>query len=192
MLSLPLAWRAGERGRPSRRRACRPRAAARLDVRLHASPSGRIPFGSTSFDDPRSDNAAYQTNSHFETSGIVSTFWQAHHRRAAPRARSRRAASLRPRTIPSTAAAPPSTSGCKLTYAADGMPVTFADPPYNTQKYPVTDDEKKAGLDPLERRHVVPGRDACERQQTHAAPPRRCSTAGGVTTSNSPFCATNR
>ena len=37
----------------------------------------------------------------------------------------------------------------KVTYNASGLPSTFADPPYKTNKYPVTDEQKKDTFDPL-------------------------------------------
>lgn len=106
-----------------------------------------IPFGSTRFD-IRLGADSYQTSSHFETSGIVSAFWQSiidasstgqiSPRGVAPTEYDslyRRGSTKRQRV--------------KLTYGSDGMPVVFADPPYNLQKYPVTDAQKKDALDPL-------------------------------------------
>jgi hypothetical protein len=106
-----------------------------------------IPFGHTDYD-IRIDSTAYRTTSHFETSGIVSAFWQA--------------------TIDATASGQFTTAGIspteydshyrrgekkhqrvKLTYAGGAVPLLFADPPYNLHKYPVTDAQKKEGVDPL-------------------------------------------
>jgi hypothetical protein len=105
-----------------------------------------IPFGETNFDSKFQDKT-YSTVSHFETGGVVSMFWQAtidantngqygpheispsvydsmYHRGADKKER------------------------VKVTYDG-GVPTVFADPAYNTTKYPVTDEQKKQGLDPL-------------------------------------------
>jgi uncharacterized protein DUF3108 len=106
-----------------------------------------IPFGHTQYDIHVGGNG-YHTDSHFETSGIVSAFWQA--------------------TIDATAVGQFTSTGIspaeydshyrrggkpprrvKLTYGHDGMPVLFADPAYDANEYPVSDTEKKEGLDPL-------------------------------------------
>ena len=106
-----------------------------------------IAFGHTEYD-IRINHSSYRTSSHFETSGIVSAFWLA--------------------TIDATAAGQFAASGIapaeydshyrrgekkhqrvKLTYSSGATPVLLADPPYNTSKYPVTDAQKKEGVDPL-------------------------------------------
>ena len=106
-----------------------------------------IPFCHTQYD-IRVGSDGYHTDSHFETSGIVSAFWQA--TIDATAAGQFTAAGISPAQYDShyrRGGKPP--RRVKLSYGSDGMPVLFADPPYDTHKYPVTDAEKKAGLDPL-------------------------------------------
>jgi hypothetical protein len=53
------------------------------------------------------------------------------------------------------------------------MPVTYADPPYNLNRYPVTDAEKKAGLDPL-------GAATAVLAGMHSSPSNPCGTIAAV------------
>ncbi len=105
-----------------------------------------IPFGATEYSG-RFTDAGYSARSHFETSGIVNIFWQA--------------------TIDATASgrivqhtlAPDeydslysrgSTRKERVRVAFPGSdPVTFADPPYDTTKFPVTAEEKRQAVDPM-------------------------------------------
>ena len=106
-----------------------------------------IPFGHTNFD-ARFTNDSYHTASHFETTGIVSAFWgaiidasstgQITDRRLSPSTYDsfyRRGDTKKERV--------------KVTYDAKGLPSTFADPPYNTKRFPVSDEQKKDTFDPL-------------------------------------------
>jgi len=105
-----------------------------------------IPFGHTNYAGKFSDSS-YSAESHFETSGIVSMFWQATidanaHGRLAARALTpgeydsfyRRGGDKKERV--------------KVTFE-DGTATTFADPPYNTTRFPVTDEQKRDALDPM-------------------------------------------
>ena len=107
----------------------------------------RIPFGQTNFD-AHFTGDGYRTASHFETSGIVSAFWgaiidasssgQIAAHRLSPSVYDsfyRRGSSKKERV--------------KVTYGTNGVPATFADPPYNTARFPVTDAQKKDTFDPL-------------------------------------------
>lgn len=105
-----------------------------------------IPFGETSYDG-RFSNGGYSASSHFNTSGIVSIFWQA--------------------TIDATAtghvtehAVGPleydsffrrgSLKKERVKVIFDTRAVTtFADPPYDTTKYPVTEAQKREAVDPM-------------------------------------------
>jgi len=122
-----------------------PADAARLNVDYTIA-FWSIPFGHTSFD-IRLTPASYQTSSHFETSGIVSAFWQSIIDASSTGQLSARGIS--PTLYDSFYRRGQKQQRVKLTYGPDGMPVTFADPPYNTRKYPVTETQKKDTLDPL-------------------------------------------
>src|SRR5436305_1114852 len=96
-----------------------------------------IPFGRTSFA-IRFDNAAYQINSHFETSGIISALWDA--RIDATSSGQIGAHGISPGAYDSTyQRGATHHQRVRVTFPAGGVPVTFADSPYNTKKYPVTD-----------------------------------------------------
>jgi len=105
-----------------------------------------IPFGHTDFDSKfRQDT--YSTDSHFETSGIVSMFWEA-------KIHASSSGQFAPHTL-----APgvydslyqrgsDKTERVKVTFAG-ADPAVEADPPYNLSQYPVTGEQKKEALDPL-------------------------------------------
>jgi len=105
-----------------------------------------IPFGHTDFDSKFRDQT-YSTNSHFETSGIVSMFWQAKIEASssgqlAPHA-------LEPGVYDSLyQRGSDKKERVKVTFAG-ADPLVEADPPYNAAQYPVTGEQKKEGLDPL-------------------------------------------
>jgi len=105
-----------------------------------------IPFGGTEYSG-RFTDSGYAARSHFETSGIVSIFWQA--------------------TIDATATGRIAKHGLmpyeydsyysrgstrkervKVTFSGN-EPATFADPPYDTTKFPVSADEKRQAVDPM-------------------------------------------
>src|SRR5205085_4810734 len=105
-----------------------------------------IPFGETNYGGKFS-NGGYSASSHFNTSGIVSVFWQAtidasasgyigDHALTPGEYDSfyRRGSSKKERV--------------KVTFDS-GSVTTFADPPYDTKKYPVTEAEKREALDPM-------------------------------------------
>ena len=105
-----------------------------------------IPFGQTSYE-ARFANGGYAASSHFETSGIVSLFWQAiidastSGRFAADAVAPlkydsfyRRGNSKKERVV--------------VMFDRNGV-TTFADPPYDTTKYPVSDAQKREGIDPM-------------------------------------------
>jgi len=147
LLSLTLAASAPLAAQPQGSVASlEPTKAGGIDVD-YAITFWTIPFGNTSVD-ARFGRDTYQTSSHFETRGIVSAFWGAiidassrgrlAHEGLTPAAYDsyyRRGEEKKQRV--------------NLTYGADGIPVTFADPPYNANRFPVTDEQKKETLDPL-------------------------------------------
>lgn len=105
-----------------------------------------IPFGATSYEGRFAD-AAYAVSSHFETSGIVSLFWQAAIDANATGHIGNTA--IEPARYDSFARRG-STKKERVLLTYDGRSVTtFADPPYNTTKYPVTDSQKRTGVDPM-------------------------------------------
>jgi hypothetical protein len=105
-----------------------------------------IPFGNADFAS-NFHSAAYNTNSHFETSGIVSVFWQAKieassHGQVAARA-------LTPAAYDSFyQRGADKKERVKLTFGGP-EPAVEADPPYKLTDYPVTPEQKKDALDPL-------------------------------------------
>ncbi|HTT83728.1 MAG TPA: DUF3108 domain-containing protein [Rhizomicrobium sp.] len=105
-----------------------------------------IPFGATNYE-ARFAAGGYAATSHFETSGIVSLFWQAiidasssgriAGTTVAPKQYDsfyRRGGSKKERVL--------------VTFDQSGV-TTFADPPYDTTKYPVSDAEKREAVDPM-------------------------------------------
>ncbi|HUJ48296.1 MAG TPA: DUF3108 domain-containing protein [Rhizomicrobium sp.] len=106
-----------------------------------------IPFGHTTFD-ARFTNATYRTDSHFETSGVVSAFWGA----TIDASSNGQVAEhgLTPATYDSFYRRGDSKKErVKVTFNGSGVPSTQADPPYNTKRFPVTDEQKKDTFDPL-------------------------------------------
>ena len=105
-----------------------------------------IPFGKTSYAARFADNG-YAASSHFETSGIVSLFWQATIDASASG------------RVTSTALTPARYDSfyrrgdtkkerVEVTFDGHGA-TTFAAPPYDTTKYPVSDAEKREAADPM-------------------------------------------
>ncbi|HEX3664953.1 MAG TPA: DUF3108 domain-containing protein [Rhizomicrobium sp.] len=105
-----------------------------------------IPFGQTSYEG-RFVNGGYTAASHFETSGIVSLFWQA----IIDASASGRFAgtALAPSRYDSFYRRGSSKKErVTVTFDRNGV-TTFADPPYDTTKYPVSDAQKREALDPM-------------------------------------------
>jgi hypothetical protein len=105
-----------------------------------------IPFGRTTFG-LRLDNTAYRIDSHFQTSGIISALWNASIDANASGQLNTR--SVTPGVYDSHYQRGSKHQQVKVTFAAGAVPVTYADPPYNTKRYPVSDEQKKDGVDPL-------------------------------------------
>ncbi|HSC17437.1 MAG TPA: DUF3108 domain-containing protein [Rhizomicrobium sp.] len=106
-----------------------------------------LPFGHTSFA-LRFNNSAYRIESHFETSGIISALWDSHIDASASGQIGARG--IAPATYDSMyRRGNTHHQRVRVTFPAGAVPVTYADPPYNTKKYPVSDEEKKQGYDPL-------------------------------------------
>jgi len=105
-----------------------------------------IPFGRTSFD-VQFDKTEYRIASHFETSGIISALWDA--KIDAGTAGKMNPHGPSPSVYDSQYRRGSKHQQVKVTFPAGAAPVTYADPPYNTKRYPVTDEQKKEGLDPL-------------------------------------------
>lgn len=106
----------------------------------------RIPFGATEYSG-RFTTSGYSARSHFQTSGLVSIFWQStidatadgqieDHTLAPDEYDSyyRRGSSRKERV--------------RVAFTGN-EPATFADPPYNTSRFPVTADQKRGALDPM-------------------------------------------
>ncbi len=95
----------------------------------------------------RFEGDRYKVSSHFETSGVVSAFWQA-------RIDASASGLYNPRGVKPSAYDSFYRQGSKkhqrVAIAFDGpSPVTTADPPYDMTANPVTDEQKKSGVDPL-------------------------------------------
>ena len=105
-----------------------------------------IPFGHTSYQGKFS-GGGYSASSHFETSGVVSMFWQStidatgsgrfdgHTVKPVVYDSYNRRGAMKVQQV-------------KVTFG-DDVPVTFANPPFNTTKYPVTDAQKFEAVDPM-------------------------------------------
>ncbi|MGH6877825.1 MAG: DUF3108 domain-containing protein [Rhizomicrobium sp.] len=105
-----------------------------------------IPFGATSYE-ARFANGGYAASSHFETSGIVSLFWQA----IIDASVSGRVTgmALAPSQYDSFYRRGDSKKErVAVTFERSGV-TTFADPPYDTTRYPVSDAQKREALDPM-------------------------------------------
>lgn len=139
VLALPVAAAGG----PAKVASIEPQA--RLGVAYTISFWG-IPFGHTDFDS-RFHRAAYSTSSHFETSGIVSVFWQA-------KIEATSSGQLAPHALSPAEYDSLYQRGSdkkervKVNFAA-ADPAVEADPPYPLTQYPVTAEQKKEALDPL-------------------------------------------
>jgi len=105
-----------------------------------------IPFGHTNYDGTFAVNS-YSAKVHLETSGVVSMFWN-----SAINATVNGdigAQSISPITYESKSQdRDKPIQRVKVTFEK-GDPTTFADPPYNTTQYPVSEDQKKDTVDPM-------------------------------------------
>lgn len=105
-----------------------------------------IPFGETSYAG-RFANGGYSASSHFNTSGIVSVFWQATIDATATGHLSEHA------VIPlvyDSYYRRGSSKNERVKVVFDTNPITtLAEPPYDTTKYPVTEAEKREAVDPM-------------------------------------------
>jgi hypothetical protein len=105
-----------------------------------------IAFGHTDYQ-AKFTADSYNAKSHFETSGIVSVFWNSTIDATANGGIA--AHSITPVLYDSWSQDHNSKKQrVKVTFEKDD-PVTFADPPYNTTKYPVTEQQKKGAVDPM-------------------------------------------
>jgi hypothetical protein len=105
-----------------------------------------IPFGHTDFDS-KFHQETYNTISHFETSGIVSMFWQA--KIEANSNGQFESHALEPAVYDSLyQRGADKKERVKVTFTGSD-PTVEADPPYPTTEYPVTPEQKKEALDPL-------------------------------------------
>jgi hypothetical protein len=105
-----------------------------------------IPFGHTDYEGVVGGNA-YNAKAHFETSGIVSVFWKSTIDATANGALGAHA--IQPAIYDSYAQdRNKPMERVKVTFGP-GTPVTLAEPAYDTTTYPVTDEQKKEGVDPM-------------------------------------------
>lgn len=142
--AMVLPALAGDAGKPIRVADLEP-GGSTLDVAYTISFWG-IPFGHTNFNS-KFRNDTYNTVSHFETSGVVSMFWQAtidanSNGQYAPHA-----------FIPDVYNSyyhrgDSNKERVKVSFGA-ASPSVLADPPYDTTSYPVTQEQKKEALDPV-------------------------------------------
>jgi hypothetical protein len=105
-----------------------------------------IPFGHTAYEAKFVDGA-YDAKSHFETSGIVSLFWNS---KIDANANGKIGGhSVTPVLYDSYSTDHNSkVQRVKVAFDKD-VPETTAEPAYNTTKYPVTDEQKKGSVDPM-------------------------------------------
>lgn len=105
-----------------------------------------IPFGGTSYE-AEFPQGSYSASSHFQTSGIVSLFWQA----TIDAAASGRigAGTFAPARYDSFYRRGSSKKERVLVTRDGDRVTTFADPPYDTSKYPVTEAQKREAVDPM-------------------------------------------
>lgn len=106
-----------------------------------------IPFGHTNYQ-VTYDDSTYQATSHFNTSGLVSVFWQAQISAGVS------GWLRRHKIVPFVYDSYARRSGgkfqqVKLFFQKAGPPILFASPPYNTKRYPVSAREQEAGIDPM-------------------------------------------
>jgi len=90
----------------------------------------------------------YRADSHLETAGLVNLFWKskidAHSKGAIERDR------LAPASYDSHSVnRNDKNQQVSLTYGRNTLPMLFANPAYKTNKYPVSDEQKKNTLDPV-------------------------------------------
>jgi hypothetical protein len=105
-----------------------------------------IPFGFTDYSGRFTGNG-YSARSHFQTSGIVSLFWQATIDATAKGQFSEH--TLTPDEYDSLYSRGSSRKErVKISFGRD-EPLTVADPPYDTTKFPVTTEEKREAVDPM-------------------------------------------
>ena len=141
-LSVPLIAMAGD-GKPVKVASIE--QPGRLGVAYSISFWG-IPFGHTDFDS-RIEQQSYNTTSHFETSGIVSVFWQA--KIEASSSGQVASHALEPSVYDSLyQRGSDKKERVKVTFSGPD-PTVDADPPYPTTQYPVTPEQKKEAVDPL-------------------------------------------
>ncbi len=106
-----------------------------------------IPFGHTNYH-VTYDNSTYQATSHFNTSGLVSVFWQAQITAGVSGWLSGH--KIAPFIYDSYARrSTGKIQKVKLTFQKRGPPILLANPPYNTKRYPVSVKEQEAGIDPM-------------------------------------------
>lgn len=105
-----------------------------------------VPFGHTDFQ-MKFHDASYSTISHFETSGIVSMFWQA--KIEASSNGQLEAHSLTPTVYDSLYQRGADKKEKVKVIFAGADPTVEADPPYDLNAYPVPEEQKKEGVDPL-------------------------------------------
>lgn len=105
-----------------------------------------VPFGHTDFDS-RFNQQGYNTTSHFETSGVVSMFWQA--KIEASSSGQMETHALSP-TVYDSLYQRGADKKERVKVSFEGAdPSVDADPPYNTTQYPVTEQQKKEAMDPV-------------------------------------------
>jgi Protein of unknown function (DUF3108) len=142
VIALP-SFAAGGDAKPNKVASIEP--GARLGVAYSITFWG-IPFGHTDFDS-KFHEQTYNTSSHFETSGIVSMFWQAKIEASSNGQVAQHA--LQPDIYDSLyQRGADKKERVKVSFTG-ADPTVEADPPYPVTEYPVTSEQKKEALDPL-------------------------------------------
>lgn len=108
---------------------------------------GGIPLGRIDVS-TRIRNGTYNVSSSLETEGIVNSFWQS--RIEATSSGLLQASAFLPSVYDSYYQGPKGKrQQVTLSFGPEGPIGLFADPPYKVSKYPVTDEQKRATIDPL-------------------------------------------
>lgn len=125
--------------------ASQPNNAEQLDIDYELAFWG-IPFGHTTYSGSFLGDT-YAAKAHFETSGLVSAFWKS--TIDATAGGKINAHALQPAVYDSYSANHSNKIQRVRVDFESTVPITFAEPAYDTSQYPVTDEQKKGALDPM-------------------------------------------
>ncbi len=105
-----------------------------------------VPFGHTRYEGKIAANS-YDAKMHFETGGVVSVFWSS---TIDANVNGKIAAHTVTPTIYDSYSQDHNSKKQRVKVSfADGNATLFADPPFKTNKYPVSEEQKKGAIDPM-------------------------------------------